>query len=668
MEMPECWLPKPKMARAADEPFALSAGGVRIIGSAENAWALQRIADGLKEAFRADVRIEHRGLTGWNVAVTREADGEPLARAAAPLQHAEAYELRVESGSVTIDAGSRRGCLYGWFTLRQWIDFHRLPDRIPGLFVQDVPDLEYRGFHIDLKGGVPHAGYLKEAIERLASFKINTLLIEYENQFPFRSLPGIHKPGGLSPESLREILHHAKLYGMKTIPVVQCLGHADYVLMHEEYAGLRERDFISQYCPSEPGTLALFQAMVDEILAYHPDSEYVHIGADEAWALGKCGKCAQKAQSGTKVDVYLDYVREAASYILSKGKRPVIWDDMFHSEKCMERIGELPEGTVISSWSYYDSGMNSNWVWWAGKYYASKRWLERDPGAIPQMNWLEELPEAELEQIRRVWDEGQYPEFGLSAVPWVRDFLDRGYEVWGTACVRGADFTNAWSAYPEDRVQNAMFWARFAHKMGMRGVIASAWTRFYSSSPPIEPWETGWYPTLAHAAFAWNKETGRDEFDRRWTNVFAEVNFALLQAIRWIDRGMKTRKNNYYLAAVQLLDASRPDDPALRRYADMLRLSAEWESIALGLEEGLGQVEWMYYYKERRLWRHDHVANRSVEAVKGGMSRAEEWERKAIQFAGSMMPLEEARELVETKVHPFKVRFDAMFQRLPDFA
>ncbi|WP_173112862.1 hypothetical protein [Paenibacillus qinlingensis] len=77
--------------------------------------------------------------------------------------------------------------------------------------------------------------YVKETIERLAHLRINTLLIEYEDQFPYQNLPYIHHPNGFTQQDIREMLATAEQFGMEVIPFIQSLGHVDFVLKHDAY-------------------------------------------------------------------------------------------------------------------------------------------------------------------------------------------------------------------------------------------------------------------------------------------------------------------------------------------------------------------------------------------------------------------------------------------------
>lgn len=674
-------LPQPAYAARTEGEFMAEAGKpARLRMNPALGWLADEIAEEWRRRFGVRTEIVLGAAEDWSWEIgSSDAAGEGIEQVWPEQDEGEeAYALRVSRSGIQAEARGYRGAMYAWFTLKQWLMVCEAREGIPGLTVRDRPALARRGVHFDLKGAVPNAAYVSETIARLASFKINALLIEYEDQFAFAAAaPGVHKPGGMTAEQRTAMLDCARRYGMETIPVLNCLGHADYVLKDDAYAGLRENGLLSQYCPTHPGTFGFIRAMIDEIAAVHSDSEFIHIGADEAWALGSCERCraavADSPPERAKADLYLRYVGRVAEYVLSIGKRPIVWDDMFHSEKCVERIAELPQGTAVCSWSYYEFDRPSPWFWYGGRYYASDRWRNRDPGAAPGFARLEDLPPEESEVVRRWWDEGEFPDCGVSAVPWIRHYREQGYEVIGASCARGADFINQWSAYPEDRVRNVRFWARYAAEAGLSGTIASAWTRFYSLAPPVEHWESGWYPVVAQGAFGWRPETDETRYDALFEAVFLAGDADAAAGMHWLRRGLETREETYFgrkigylRAAAERFEAAARRGDDVGRYAEGMRLAALYEAAVLSLENGLKQNEWRLYYKGGERYRpdRDYMVGRDMRGLRAAMALAAEWEAAALAYCGSFMRAGEAEELVLSKLYAYKLRYERLTSEL----
>lgn len=70
--------------------------------------------------------------------------------------------------------------------------------------------------------------------------------------------------------------------GLTIIPLVQTIGHMEFALKHEQWRGLREVEaYPSSICPSNSETMPLIRSMIKQIVAFHPNIQYLHIGADE---------------------------------------------------------------------------------------------------------------------------------------------------------------------------------------------------------------------------------------------------------------------------------------------------------------------------------------------------------------------------------------------------
>ena len=70
--------------------------------------------------------------------------------------------------------------------------------------------------------------------------------------------------------------------GLNVVPLIQTFGHMEFVLKHKQWQTLREVDiYPSSMCPSNSAALPLITNMIKQIVTFHPDLQYLHIGADE---------------------------------------------------------------------------------------------------------------------------------------------------------------------------------------------------------------------------------------------------------------------------------------------------------------------------------------------------------------------------------------------------
>ncbi|XP_056647510.1 hexosaminidase D-like isoform X2 [Diorhabda sublineata] len=224
-----------------------------------------------------------------------------------------------------------------------------------------------RFVHLDLKGAPPKPSFLETFFPLLTTLGVEGLLVEWEDSFPYTgdiqdigSLGSSSASGGhYIPKEASEIMKLAKVHSLMTIPLIQTFGHMEFVLKHSKFKHLREYNISpSCICPSQEDSLNLIKEMIDQMLAFHTDSEYIHIGADEVWHLGQCEKCTAKMEilKYKQHSLWLDHVVAVAQYVRIRypNTKVMLWDDMFRNidEAILKEynIGELVEPMV---WYYH---------------------------------------------------------------------------------------------------------------------------------------------------------------------------------------------------------------------------------------------------------------------------------------------------------------------------
>ena len=261
----------------------------------------------------------------------------------------EQYKVKMAQGGITVSAASDRGFHRALSTLKQL----RRGPTLPVGDIADSPRLPIRGFHLNFASlqqiGSSEAVAL---IESAADLKLNTLLIEFADRFPFQKHARIAAPDALSPDELRAILEHARSLGFELIPLLQSLGHLDYVLRHDEYADLREEDeHRDQMCPLNEKSLRLFTELAEEILSFFPAPRFMHIGADETRRLGVCPRCREKAAADGKGALFLEHTNKVCSWLSDRGLTPILWDDMACGHPYI--LDGLHPNAWIMYWDYW---------------------------------------------------------------------------------------------------------------------------------------------------------------------------------------------------------------------------------------------------------------------------------------------------------------------------
>ena len=137
--------------------------------------------------------------------------------------------------------------------------------------------------HFDLKGAPPLVKYYKALFPLVKKMGATGLLMEYEDMFPYEGRLKISRAkNAYTQEDIVTIRKLAKENGLYIIPLVQTFGHLEFVLKHKEFKGVREvPNFPQAICPTRNGSFELVKDLIDQMMAAHPESTFLHIGADE---------------------------------------------------------------------------------------------------------------------------------------------------------------------------------------------------------------------------------------------------------------------------------------------------------------------------------------------------------------------------------------------------
>jgi len=320
-------------------------------------------------------------------------------------------------------------------------------------------------FHIDWNMAQHRVEYLRQWLPRLAAAGYDAVLWEMENGVAWETCPECVAPDALDKATFRSILDEARALGLESIPLLQTIGHAEYVLRHEPYAPLRELpDKIDQYCPRNPEVLPFLDRWIREVVDLFGAPGRFHIGADEAWHLGSCESCQAFCEEHSSSRLYVDHVNAVARPLLEAGIRPMIWADMvLHHHEALDR---LDRRFMLCDWNYssYEHCGYAR-VWGEG---------DRRP---------ETMPRAFLERFGAyVWPRGDEP--GRLPDPfYATDFLiDQGFET--LTCPSVSHYgDNAFSPRTYLHLANTRGQVRRALKRGAAGSIQTSW------SVHIFPWE-----------------------------------------------------------------------------------------------------------------------------------------------------------------------------------
>ena len=185
------------------------------------------------------------------------------------------------------------------------------------------------GFHIDFNVHHFKRDYLERWLTDLAALGYDTILWELEDAVAWDTCPECAPPDAYTKDEFRELLALSRRLGLEPVPLLQTIGHCEYVLRHGAYSHLAETpDRVDQYCPRNRQLVPFLRDWIDEYLDLFGDVRYFHIGADEAWQLGSCPDCKAYAEQHSLSQLYIDHVNAVCARLIERGVRPCIWADM----------------------------------------------------------------------------------------------------------------------------------------------------------------------------------------------------------------------------------------------------------------------------------------------------------------------------------------------------
>lgn len=224
--------------------------------------------------------------------------------------------------------------------------------------------------HLDLKGAPPRLDYLQKVLPLMKRWGATGLLVEYEDMFPYQAdLSLLCTKFAYSKDDVSAFLQMASDNNLTVIPLVQTFGHMEFVLKHSRFRHLREvEQSPMNVCPSNPDSLQLVCAMMDQVIAVHPGIRWFHIGCDEIYHLGTCARCKQRCEQDNLLpqQLFFQHVKTLAVYLRERYPcvTPIVWDDMFRFTDTPllkeSGLGELVEPMV---WHYLPSFQMPSDLW-----------------------------------------------------------------------------------------------------------------------------------------------------------------------------------------------------------------------------------------------------------------------------------------------------------------
>ncbi|MEI8311630.1 MAG: family 20 glycosylhydrolase, partial [Verrucomicrobiota bacterium] len=218
-------------------------------------------------------------------------------------------------------------------------------------------------YHVDLKRAMWRLDYLTEFVSRLQKRGFSAVLLEIEDKFRFANHPALVHPDAPSHGEWKAWAQGCRASGLEVIPLVQSLGHMEFVLRHPEYAHLREAPNLTAHLdPTNPQSLPFVRELIDEVIEVFSPGGHFHIGGDETSHLGRSTRLKDEPMEA----LYLRQIRPILQHVSKHGLRPLLWHDMAISfPKILKKI---PRETLMVDWDYQTASPRPDFlIAWGGK-------------------------------------------------------------------------------------------------------------------------------------------------------------------------------------------------------------------------------------------------------------------------------------------------------------
>lgn len=290
----------------------------------------------------------------------------------------EGYKLIIENDKIIINYSTNAGKIYALNTLRQMCDL--CDNNLDNVIIEDEPRFSYRGFMLDCGRHSFDVEKIKNLLSVMSYFKLNVFhwhltedqgyRIESE-KYPLLNSVGSRRDCSrfgrklvdkeyfsyFTKEEIKEVVAYAKELAIEVIPEIDMPGHMTAALAAYPQFSCVGKDIKVEttqgihkeiLCVGNDDALQFVKDMLDEILPLF-DSEYVHIGGDEApktrWR--NCDKCTKRMQE-EGLDSYEQlqgwFTLKIADYLKSKGKKVIVWNDSLKSNMLND------SGIIVQRW------------------------------------------------------------------------------------------------------------------------------------------------------------------------------------------------------------------------------------------------------------------------------------------------------------------------------
>lgn len=287
-----------------------------------------------------------------------------------------------------------------------------------------------RSFQWDLARQVERLDWLLAQLPRYSDWGYQEVHLHLEDAVEYPSLPGVARRDAYTYAQMERLVAAAMRVGIKVVPIVNLLGHTQYLIKVPELRDLNELRASDgsplergQICPLHPRALEVAGKLLHDVAPFCTAGK-VHVGLDESFHLGQHPLSRKEVAKIGLAAHFAGHVNRLHALVRGFGLRMAMWADMLYF--LPDAIPLLPREVTAYEWYYY---------------------------AFPRR------PRVEL--------------FNFAEMDLATPLRQRGIAMYG--CPMNGAFRFEPLPHFSDRMANILSWWRYSRTIGAEGFLVSGW-------------------------------------------------------------------------------------------------------------------------------------------------------------------------------------------------
>lgn len=338
-----------------------------------------------KKRLSSDLKFKDSNKSDANLVYSQ------LPKSGNSAQNDEFYSLEITPKQIHIKSYTKQGYFLALQTLIQIIQNNQKNKQIPAVKIEDQPKFAWRGMHLDVCRHFFTVEEVKQYIDYLAMYKLNTfhwhLTDDQGWRIEIKKYPKLTQIGSKRKESMigayvdntfdgkpygpyfytqdqiKDVVKYATEMHITVVPEIEMPGHALAALSAYPELACTKGPFESAtkwgvfddvFCPKDE-TFTFLENVLDEVIALFP-SQYIHIGGDECpktrWK--ECAHCQALIKKNNLKDEHglqSYFIQRIEKYLNGKGRKIIGWDEILE--------GGLAPNAAVMSWTGIKGGIEA---------------------------------------------------------------------------------------------------------------------------------------------------------------------------------------------------------------------------------------------------------------------------------------------------------------------